>query len=124
CLVDEVEGSAAHLEVDALAPRLRPLIVAKRDRYERGVRALIAVGIRTGELRPTDPAIATRTFLGALNWTAYWFRPTGAHSAQHVAAIVADQAIAGLTNAYGKRRGGRTVHEGDTRPWVNTRRSL
>src|SRR6185503_17579027 len=35
CLVGEVEGSAAHLEVDALPPRLRALIVAKRDRYER-----------------------------------------------------------------------------------------
>ena len=44
--VDEVEGSAAHLEVDALPPRLRARIVAKRDRYERGVRALVADGIR------------------------------------------------------------------------------
>src|SRR5207244_3291818 len=34
CLLDEVEGSAAHLEVDALPIRLRTLIVAKRDRYE------------------------------------------------------------------------------------------
>ena len=42
CLVDEVEGSAAHLEVDALPPRLRSQIVAKRDRYERGVRGLIS----------------------------------------------------------------------------------
>src|SRR6185295_2601162 len=39
CLLDEVEGSAAHLEVDALPPRLRARIVAKRDQYERGVRA-------------------------------------------------------------------------------------
>ena len=42
CLIDGVEGSAAHLEVDALPARLRALIVAKRDRYERGVRALVA----------------------------------------------------------------------------------
>ncbi len=46
CLVDEVEGSAAHLEVDALPPRLRSRIIDKRDRYERGVRALVAAGIR------------------------------------------------------------------------------
>src|SRR3978361_2356026 len=31
CLVDEVEGSAAHLEVDALPARLRSRIIAKRD---------------------------------------------------------------------------------------------
>ena len=51
CLLDEVEGSAAHLEVDALPPRLRAPIVAKRDRYERGVRALVADGIKRRELR-------------------------------------------------------------------------
>ena len=96
CLVDEVEGSAAHLEVDALPPRLRSQIVAKRDRYERGVRALIAAGMRAGALRPTDATIATRAFLGTLNWTAYWFRPDGPHSAQHVADVVAQCAVAGL----------------------------
>jgi len=114
CLVDGVEGSAAHLEVDALPVRLRPLIVAKRDRYERGVRALIAGGIRTGELRPTDPTIATRAFLGALNWTAYWFRPKGEHSAQYVADIVGDHAVAGLTNDKTTKNHGSThVHRSD-----------
>ena len=54
CLVDDVDGSAAHLEVDALPLRLRAAIVAKRDRYERGVRALIAGGIRRGELGAAD----------------------------------------------------------------------
>ena len=96
CLVDEVEGSAAHLEVDALPPRLRSQIVAKRDRYERGVRGLITAGMRNGALRPTDSTIATRAFLGTLNWTASWFRPDGPHSAQHVADVVAECAVAGL----------------------------
>src|SRR5262249_51757909 len=96
CLLDEVEGSAAHLEVDALPARLRARIVAKRDTYERGVRALVALGIRRGVLRPTDPTVATRAFLGALNWTAHWFRPEGAQSAREVADLVADYAVAGL----------------------------
>jgi AcrR family transcriptional regulator len=96
CLVDQVEGSAAHLEVDALPQRLRSQIVAKRDRYERGVRRLIAGGIRDRSLRPTDATIATRAFLGALNWTPYWFHPDGPHSAPHVADLVADCAVAGL----------------------------
>ena len=58
CLVDGVEGSAAHLEVDALPPRLRQRIVAKRDRYERGVRALIARESRGGE--PALPKDSSR----------------------------------------------------------------
>ena len=104
CLVGEVEGSAAHLEVDALPPRLRALIVAKRDRYERGVRSLIAGGIRRGDLRDADPTIATRAFLGALNWTAHWFRPEGPWPADRIAAAVASYAVAGLASAPERRR--------------------
>jgi AcrR family transcriptional regulator len=96
CLLDDVEGSAAHLEVDALPPRLRTRIIAKRDAYERGVRALVATGVRAGTLRAADPVVATRAFLGALNWTAHWFRPDGAKTPQQIADLVADYAVAGL----------------------------
>jgi AcrR family transcriptional regulator len=96
CLVDEVEGSAAHLEVNALPARLRARIVAKRDHYERGVRALITGGVRAGVLHVADATIATRAFLGALNWTAHWFRPDGPQSPQEIAKQVADYAVCGL----------------------------
>ena len=99
CLVDEVEGSAAHLEVNALPPRLRTRIVAKRDRYERGVRALVAGGVRSGVLREADATIATRAFLGALNGTAHWFRPEGRQPPQQIADQVADYAVSGLIHA-------------------------
>jgi AcrR family transcriptional regulator len=113
CLVDEVEGSAVHMEVDALPPRLRARIVAKRDRYERGVRALIAGGVRTGSLRAADAAIATRAFLGALNWTAHWFRPEGPQPPREVAELVADYAVSGLL--YAKQRAARAEGERRTR---------
>jgi AcrR family transcriptional regulator len=96
CLLDEVEGSAAHLEVDALPPTMRRAIVGKRDTYERGVRSLVAAGIRRGELRRTDPTVATRAFLGALNWTVQWFRPEGSQPPERVAELVSDYAVTGL----------------------------
>jgi AcrR family transcriptional regulator len=96
CLVDDLEGSAAHLEVDALPSRLRRPIIEKRDRYERGVRALIASGVRRRELQAEDPLVATRAFLGALNWTAHWFRPEGPQPPDRVATLVADYAVGGL----------------------------
>lgn len=99
CLVDEIEGSAAHLEIDALPAKLRAAIVAKRDRYERGVRHLVAAGIRSGALRHDDPVVATRAFLGALNWTARWFRPDGTQPPERLASLVADFAVAGLSPA-------------------------
>jgi AcrR family transcriptional regulator len=96
CLIDQVEGSAAHFEIDALPSALRAQIVAKRDLYERRVRALVTSGIRTGALARTDATIATRAFLGALNWTAYWFRHDGPDRPEEIAAVVADFAVAGL----------------------------
>jgi AcrR family transcriptional regulator len=105
CIVDEVEGSAAHFEVDALPARMRSRIVAKRDRYERAVRALVAAGINRGELATTDAVIATRAFLGALNWTAQWFRPDGPIGSEPIAQIVADFAVAGLLGTRGVTRG-------------------
>jgi AcrR family transcriptional regulator len=98
CLIDEVEGSAAHLEVDALPASLRQAIVAKRDLYERGVRSLVARGIRDGSLRVAESRVMTRAFLGALNWTAQWFRPDGPQTPQEIATVVADYAVAGLTS--------------------------
>ncbi len=96
CLLDEIEGSAAHLEVDALPAGLRAKIVAKRDRYERGLRRLIAGGIRRGEIVNCDASLITRAILGAANWTARWFRPEGARSASFVAHALAEFMVRGL----------------------------
>jgi AcrR family transcriptional regulator len=95
-LLDEVEGSAAHLEVEALPRELRDRIVRKRDRYERGIRRLISAGVRNGELVASDPKLITRAILGALNWTARWFRPEGPASPAVVASELADYLLRGL----------------------------
>jgi AcrR family transcriptional regulator len=96
CVLDEVEGSAAHLLTGALPPRLQQRLVLKRDRYEEGVRHLIAAGTRTGEFVPCDPALAARAVLGALNWSVRWFHPDGALSAAEIAEGFADYLIRGL----------------------------
>jgi AcrR family transcriptional regulator len=115
CLVDDVHGFSVHHEVDELPPALRGAIVAKRDLYERGVRRLVLAGARRRELRRLDAKIATRAFLGALNWTAQWFRPEGPVSPERVAAIVADFAVGGLLAAApeGVARGPIGEHHGN-----------
>jgi AcrR family transcriptional regulator len=96
CVLDEVEGSAAHLLTGALPSRLQRCLVVKRDRYEEGVRQLIASGSRTGEFVPCDPALSARAVLGALNWSVRWFNPDGALTAAEVAEGFADYLIRGL----------------------------
>jgi AcrR family transcriptional regulator len=99
CLIDDAEGSAAHFEFSALSPELRARIDAKRTTYKDGIRSLIALGIRRGELRRCDPTLAMRGFAGALIWTSHWYRPDLPHSAEEVAQQIADFAVAGLVAA-------------------------
>jgi AcrR family transcriptional regulator len=96
CLLDEVDGSAAHLELEALSPPRRCVVVAKRDRYERGIRRLVRRGVREGEFGPCDAALVTRAMLGAINWTARWFRPEGPQAPAAVAGSIVDYLLRGL----------------------------
>lgn len=96
CLLDEVEGSAAHLLTSALPPRQQRYLVAKRDRYELGVRNLIASGMRAGEFVSGDAALVARAMLGALNWSVQWFRANGPMTAEEIAKEFADYLIRGL----------------------------
>ena len=95
-LLDEIEGAAAHLQIDSLPPALRGAIVKKRDRYESALRRLIADGIKSGELVDMPPAIATRAMLGAMNWTVTWFRPEGPETADAVGEVITRFLVRGI----------------------------
>lgn len=96
CMLDELDGAAAHTEVDALPPLLRARIVAKRDRYERAVREIVADGVRERAFAPCDPTLVTRALLGALNWTAKWYDPEGKTAPAAVADAYAAYLVRGL----------------------------
>jgi len=96
CVLDEVEGSAAHLLTAHLPARLQRPLVEKRDRYEDGVRRLIVAGTETGEFIACDAALATRGILGALNWSVRWFSPEGPLTAAQIAEEFAYFLIRGL----------------------------
>jgi AcrR family transcriptional regulator len=96
CMLDELEGATAHLEVEALPEAMRDAVIAKRDAYERAVRGLVADGVKAGEFAQTDPALVTRAMLGAVNWTARWFRHDGSQSVAEIADSLADYLVRGL----------------------------
>jgi len=97
CVLDDVEGSVAHLQTNGLPPGLQRRLVSKRDLYERGVRSLIEAGVRSGEFVPCNASLVTRSILGALNWTVRWFHPDGALNTGEVAQEFTRYLIRGLT---------------------------
>lgn len=96
CVLDEVEGSAAHLLTNSIPSRLQQRLLVKRDRYEHGVRQVIAAGIRSGEFTGGDPALSARLILGALNSTILWFNPQGLLTIEALAENVAAYLLRGL----------------------------
>ncbi len=104
CVLDEVAGSTAHLEVIDLPRDLRRRLIDKRDRYERGIRSLVTSGIRSKEFRPSDAKMVTRAILGALNWTVRWYRPEGDRTVEEVAEEFSNYLVRGLVAGPGLQR--------------------
>jgi len=95
-MLDELEGATAHLEVELLPEPLRRTVIHKRDRYERAVRELVKEGMAKGEFAAADAALVTRAMLGAVNWTARWYRPDGSQSVAQIAESIAAYLVKGL----------------------------
>jgi len=88
-------GASLHLDLDDLPRPLFKKIVQKRDKYERGVRDLIAAGQREGAVRAGAPKLQAFALLGALNWVARWYRP-GEGDRDEIMHSFRDQMLRGL----------------------------
>ena len=88
CMLDELSGSAGHIEFHAM-PRARlSRIIARRDAYEEMVRGVVEEGVRSGAFAPCDPKLVTLAILGAVNWTARWYRMGGERPPEAIAEAV------------------------------------
>jgi len=77
-LIDELNCCVVLMEEQALEPGDRAKLVRQRDKFERALRALVKEGIEDGSVVPCDPKLAIFVILGAMNWVAKWFKPSGA----------------------------------------------
>lgn len=95
-IIDELNGVALTLDLQPLSPARLRKIIAKRDRFDRGIREILRDGMRNGAFREGDPKLLSFAILGAVNWIARWYNPRGpAHSAE-ISRTFADFLIAGL----------------------------
>ncbi|MEA2604586.1 MAG: hypothetical protein QOF89_5578 [Acidobacteriota bacterium] len=95
-LNDEIPGSLAHLEVEALREPWRRKIQDQRDEYERTFREILEEGIAAGVFRQTDPKVSALAILGAVNWTVKWFRPGGGKTAREIGKECAELLVRGV----------------------------
>jgi TetR/AcrR family transcriptional regulator len=95
-IIDELQGTALTMDLQALSPRLLRRVIAKRDRFDRGVRAILAEGMAAGRFRRGDPKLLSFAILGAVNWITRWFDPRGPARSTEIGEAFADYLLAGL----------------------------
>jgi AcrR family transcriptional regulator len=95
-LNEEIPGSLAHLEVEALTEPWRRRVQDRRDAYERAFREILEEGMATGIFRQTDPKVSAMAILGAVNWTVKWFRPDGGKTAREIGRECAELLVRGV----------------------------
>lgn len=88
--------SVMFLDSREFTPDQLDQVLTLRREFDLGIRSLIEDGIRDGSIRRCDSKLASMTLLGAVNWIARWFNPSGELSVEQVATQVVDLAIEGI----------------------------
>jgi AcrR family transcriptional regulator len=98
-IIDELRGTALTLNLQALSPSRLRKIIAKRDKFDRGIRRILKNGMESGMFRPGDPKLLTFAILGAVNWIPGWFNPRGPAHSDEIGRAFADYLVAGLLDS-------------------------
>jgi TetR/AcrR family transcriptional regulator len=95
-IIDELHGTALTLDLEALSPARLRRVIAKRDRFDRGLRDIVRQGMRQGVFAPGDPKLVVFAVLGAVNWIPRWFDPRGPAGTEEVARAFSTLVLDGL----------------------------
>ena len=95
-ILDDLHGTALTLDPEALSPAMLKRIIAKRDQFDHGIRAIIQQGIDHGQFRPGDPKMIEFAMMGAVNWISKWFDPAGAQTSDQIGDAFAEYLVGGL----------------------------
>jgi AcrR family transcriptional regulator len=95
-ILDDLRGTALTLDFQALSPPRLRRVIAKRDRFDRGIRRLLQEGMDAGAFAPGDPKLLTFAILGAVNWIPRWFDPTGPATSEEIGRVFAEYLVSGL----------------------------
>jgi AcrR family transcriptional regulator len=95
-ILDELHGTALFLDLEALTPAHLRAVIARRDKFDHGLRQVIDTGVREGVFGMASPKLMSFAILGAVNWIPRWYNPDGPSTSQEIADRFAEYLIAGL----------------------------
>jgi TetR/AcrR family transcriptional regulator len=95
-IIDELHGTALTMDLQALSPARLRKVIAKRDRFDRGLRDIVREGMDAGAFARGDPKLAAFAVLGAVNWIPRWYDPRGPAGSLEIGAAFADLVLDGL----------------------------
>ncbi len=95
-ILDELQGAALTLDPRALSPPLRRRVIARRDLFDGGLRAIIQNGMDQGVFAAGNATMVGCAVLGAVHGTSTWFDPAGAMTPDQIGCTLADYLIGGL----------------------------
>ena len=96
-ILDELQGTALTLDPEALSAPLLAQVIAKRDEFDRGMRAIIEEGMADGVFGAGDPKMIEFAIMGAVNWISKWFDPAGPMTSQQIGDAFADYLVGRLS---------------------------
>ena len=95
-IIDELHGTALTMDLQALSPARLRRVIAKRDRFDRGLRRIVQEGMEAGVFARGDPKLAAFAVLGAVNWITRWYDPRGPKGSEEIGRAMADMVLDGL----------------------------
>jgi AcrR family transcriptional regulator len=94
--LDELQGTALTLDPEVLSAPLLRKVIAKRDQFDAGMRAMIRQGMDEGTFRRGDPKMIEFAIMGAVNWIGKWYDPAGPMTSQQIGEAFADYLVGRL----------------------------
>jgi AcrR family transcriptional regulator len=95
-IIDELAGTALTQDLLDLSPAHLRRVIAKRDRFDQGVRRVLEEGMAEGSFARADAKLLSFAILGAVNYITRWFDPRGDATSREIGEAFADYLLAGL----------------------------
>jgi AcrR family transcriptional regulator len=101
----DLGATVAMVREQSLSPARRTALRASKAEVDFQLRALIALGIQEGSLRPCDPRLVTAAVFGALNWIPHWNRVETPVPQEVIAEQYLQLVLTGMMAAQGASQG-------------------